>query len=105
MNNGKLKIEKTKEGMNCHIDGPTEKAAIVRDAIIYAMKEMNVKGDEVLPVLGEAVIEFLIVIAKACDEDELELIKCRLLCNKGGLFVDNLPLIACKCFLKIDKKV
>jgi hypothetical protein len=75
MNNGKLKIEKTKEGMNCHIDGPTEKAAIVRDAIIYAMTEMKVNGDEVLPVLGEAVIEFLIVIAKACDEDELELIK------------------------------
>ena len=37
MNNGKLKIEKTEEGMDCHIDGPTEKAAIVRDAIIYAM--------------------------------------------------------------------
>ena len=76
MNNGKLKIEKNAEGMDCHIDGPTEKAAIVRDAIIYAMKETNVDGDEVLPVLGEAVIEFLIVIAKACDEDELELIKC-----------------------------
>ena len=75
MNNGKLKIEKTKEGMECHIDGPTEKAAIVRDAIIYAMQKMKVNGDEVLPVLGEAVIEFLIVIAKACDEDELELIK------------------------------
>jgi hypothetical protein len=75
MNNGKLKIEKTKEGMNCHIDGPTEKAAIVRDAIIYAMQEMKVESDEVLPVLGEAVIEFLIVIAKACDEDEMELIK------------------------------
>ena len=76
MNNGKLKIEKTEEGMDCHIDGPTEKAAIVRDAIIYAMKEMKVNGDEVFPVLGEAVIEFLIVIAKACDEDEQELIKC-----------------------------
>ena len=76
MNNGKLKIEKTKEGMECHIDGPTEKAAIVRDAIIYAMTEMKVNGDEVLPVLGEAVVEFLIVIAKACDEDELELIRC-----------------------------
>ena len=76
MNNGKLKIEKTEEGMDCHIDGPTEKAAIVRDAIIYAMTDMKVNGDEVLPVLGEAVIEFLIVIAKACDEDELELIKC-----------------------------
>ena len=75
MNNGKLKIEKNAEGMDCHIDGPTEKAAVVRDAIIYAMTEMNVNGDEVLPVLGEAVIEFLIVIAKACDEDELELIK------------------------------
>ena len=76
MNKGKLKIEKTKEGMECHIDGPTEKAAIVRDAIFYAMTEMKVNGDEVLPVLGEAVVEFLIVIAKACDEDELELIKC-----------------------------
>ena len=76
MNNGKLKIEKTEEGMDCHIDGPTEKAAIVRDVIIYAMKEMKVNGDEVLPVLGEAVVEFLIVIAKACDEDEMELIKC-----------------------------
>jgi hypothetical protein len=76
MNNGKLKIEKNAEGMDCHIDGPTEKAAIVRDAIFYAMKEMDVNGDEVLPVLGEAVVEFLIVIAKACDEDELELIRC-----------------------------
>ena len=37
---------------------------------------MKVNGDEVLPVLGEAVVEFLIVIAKACDEDELELIRC-----------------------------
>ena len=40
MNNGKLKIEKNEEEMVCHIDGPTEKAAIVRDAIIYAMQEM-----------------------------------------------------------------
>ena len=75
MNNGKLKIEKNAEGMDCHIDGPTEKAAIVRDAIIRAMRVMDVKGDEVMPVLGEAVIEFLIVIAKACNEDELELIR------------------------------
>ena len=76
MNKGKLIIEKNEEKMVCNIiDGPTEKAAIVRDAIIHAMQEMNVKGDEVLPVLGEAGIEFLIVIAKACDEDELELIK------------------------------
>ena len=76
MNKGKLTIEKNEKEMVCHIDGPTEKAAIVRDAIIYAMKEMKVNGDEVLPVLGEAVVEFLIVIAKACDEDELELIRC-----------------------------
>jgi len=76
MNKGKLTIEKNEEEMVCHIDGPTEKAAIVRDAIIHAMTEMKVEGDEVLPVLGEAVIEFLIVIAKACGiEDELELIK------------------------------
>jgi hypothetical protein len=76
MNKGKLTIEKNEKEMVCHIDGPTEKAAIVRDAIFYAMKEMNVNGDEVLPVLGEAVVEFLIAIARACDENELELIRC-----------------------------
>ena len=73
--NGKLKIEKDDDGMTCHIDGETAKAAAVRDAIIRTMRDTGVDGDEVLPVLGEAVIEFLIVIAKACGEDELELIK------------------------------
>ena len=73
--NGKLKIEKDDDGMTCHIDGETAKAAAVRDAIIRAMRDTGVDGDEVLPVLGEAVIEFLIVIAKACNEDELELIR------------------------------
>ena len=72
---GKLKIEKNDEGMTCHIDGETAKTAAVRDAIIRTMREMDVKGDEVMPVLGEAVIEFLIMIAKACNEDELELIR------------------------------
>ena len=72
---GKLKIEKNDEGMTCHIDGEPAKAAAVRDAIIRTMRVMDVKGDEVMPVLGEAVIEFLIVIAKACNEDELQLIR------------------------------
>lgn len=72
---GKLKIEKNDDGMTCHIDGETAKAAAVRDAIIRTMRVMDVKGDEVMPVLGEAVIEFLIVIAKACNEDEMELIR------------------------------
>ena len=72
---GKLKIEKDVDGMTCHIDGETAKAAAVRDAIIRTMRDTGVDGDEVLPVLGEAVIEFLIVIAKACNEDELELIR------------------------------
>ena len=73
--NGKLKIEKDVDGMTCHIDGETAKAAAVMDAIIRTMRDTGVDGDEVLPVLGEAVIEFLIVIAKACNEDELELIR------------------------------
>ena len=73
--NGKLKIEKNDDGMTCHIDGETAKAAAVRDAIIRTMRDTGVDGDEVLPVLGEAVIEFLIVIAKVCNEDELELIR------------------------------
>ena len=72
---GKLKIEKNDDGMTCHIDGETAKAAAVRDAIIRTMRDTGVDGDEVLPVLGEAIIEFLIVIAKACNEDELELIR------------------------------
>ena len=63
---------------DCEFQRPVIRAlhTVVYAAIIYAMKEMKVNGDEVLPVLGEAVVEFLIVIAKACDEDELELIRC-----------------------------
>ena len=71
----KNKIEYDEQGVTCHIVEPTEKAAQVKDAIIRSMRLADVKPEEVLPVLGEAVIEFLIVIAKACNVDELELIR------------------------------
>lgn len=72
----KNKIEYDEQGMTCHIVEPTEKAAQVKDAIIRSMRLADVKAEEVLPVLGEAVIEFLEVIANAVGEDPVELVHC-----------------------------
>ena len=54
MNNGKLKIEKNAEGMDCHIDGLMEKVAIARDAIIYAMfSTLGIAGRKMLIFIGK----------------------------------------------------
>lgn len=71
-----MKIAKTEEGIAYEINEPTAKAEAVKDAIIAAMTKENVQPEEVLPVLGEAVIEFLVLMAKVTDVDELSLIKC-----------------------------
>lgn len=72
----KNKIEYDEQGMTCHIVEPTEKAAQVKDAIIRSMRLADVKAEEVLPVLGEAVIEFLEVVANAVGADPVELVHC-----------------------------
>lgn len=72
----KNKIEYDEQGMTCHIVEPTLKAAQVKDAIIRSMRLADVKPEEVLPVLGEAVIEFLVVIANVVGADAVELIHC-----------------------------
>lgn len=72
----KNKIEYDEQGVTCHIVEPTEKAAKVKDAIIRSMRLADVKPEEVLPVLGEAVIEFLDVVANAVGVDPVELVHC-----------------------------
>ena len=72
----KNKIEYDEQGVICHIVEPTEKAAQVKEAIIRSMRLADVKAEEVLPVLGEAVIEFLVVIANVVGADAVELIHC-----------------------------
>lgn len=71
-----MKIIKTENGIECQINEPTAKAVAVRDAIIDTMKKENVQPEEVLPVLGEAVIEFLVIMAGVTGVDEISLIKC-----------------------------
>ena len=71
-----MKIVKTEEGISYEINEPMAKAEAVKGAIIAAMTKENVQPEEVLPVLGEAVIEFLVIIAKVTEVDELSLIKC-----------------------------
>lgn len=71
-----MKIVKTEEGISYEINEPTAKAEAVKDAIIAVMTKENVQPEEVLPVLGEAVIEFLVIMAKVTEVDELSLIKC-----------------------------
>lgn len=71
-----MKIEKTENGIAYEINEPTAKAEAIKEAIIAAMTKEQVQPEEVLPVLGEAVIEFLVVIANVTGVDELSLIKC-----------------------------
>ena len=72
----KNKSEYDEQGMTCHIVEPTEKAAQVKDAIIRSLRLADVKPEEVLPVLGEAVIEFLVTVANVVGVDAVELIHC-----------------------------
>lgn len=57
------------------IDEPTEKAAYVTSAIALAFKEANIKPEEVMPVLGEAIIQLLTHIANLSGYEPLSLIK------------------------------
>lgn len=57
------------------IEEPTEKAQAVAGAILDAMERTKVHPAEVMPVLGEAVIEFLHAFADTVGYEPLSVIK------------------------------
>ena len=65
----------TEEGVTYTITEPTEKADEVAKAIGIMMKQVGVQPDEVLPVLGEAVIRFLTAVANVMGYEPIELVK------------------------------
>ena len=71
-----MKKKETKDGIEYTIEGPTKAAQDLKNEIIKSMAASRVKGDEVLPVLGEAVIEVLITISNIVGDDPMGLIKC-----------------------------
>lgn len=54
---------------------PTDKAVSVVKALIDAMVESGVDPEEVLPVLGEAVIRFLVPMAETMGYGRKEIVK------------------------------
>ena len=65
----------TEEGVTYSVTEPTEKAEALMKSIGITMETYCVQPDEVLPVLGEAVIRFLTVMANVIECDPLELVK------------------------------
>lgn len=63
------------DSVEYRINEPTLKAAIVTDSILEAFKSAGVDAEEVLPVLGEAVIRLLSSIANLSGYEPLSLIK------------------------------
>ena len=57
------------------VEKSTNKAVSIVKALIYAMLESGVEPEEVLPVLGEAVIRFLIPMAETMGYDRKEIVK------------------------------
>ena len=57
------------------ITEPTQKATYVTSAIVLAFKEANVEPEEVMPVLGEAIIQLLTHIANLSGYEPLSMIK------------------------------
>ena len=57
------------------VEKPTDKAVVVVKALVDAMVESGVEFEEVLPVLGEAVIRFLVPMAETMGYGRKEIVK------------------------------
>lgn len=64
-----------KDSVEYFIDKPTEKAAFVTKAIVDAFMKAKVDPEEVMPVLGEAIIQLLTHIANLSGYEPLSMIK------------------------------
>jgi len=70
-----MKKRKTKNGVAYEIVEPTETAVDLSLAIYKIMRDNDVQPEDVLPVLGEAVIRFLVPLASKFGCNEKELVK------------------------------
>ena len=66
---------KTEDVETYIIEEPTEKSQVLLRAITDGIVQAGVQSDEVLPVLGEAVIRFLTCVAEVSGIEPLSLIK------------------------------
>ena len=57
------------------IEGPTDKATVVLEVITDSMESAGVEPEEVMPVLGEAVIRFLYCVAEVAGYEPMEIVK------------------------------
>jgi hypothetical protein len=65
----------TDKGVTYQINEPTVKAQFVVNYILKAFKDADVKPEEVLPVLGEAVIRLLTSVAEVSGYEPIEMVK------------------------------
>lgn len=57
------------------INEPTIKAKAVIDYLVTGMQVSQVAPKEIMPVLGETVIRFLITVADICGYDKKDIVK------------------------------
>lgn len=71
----KAKVKVGKKMTTYSTNGSTEVAQEISKAIICIMSEHNVKPHEILGVLGESVVNFLIIVSEPLGYDKLKIIK------------------------------
>lgn len=71
----KAKVEVGEEMITYSTNGPTEVAQEICKAMICIMSDHNVQPHEILGVLGESVVGFLVTIAEPLGYDKREIIK------------------------------
>ena len=71
----KAKVKVGEEMTTYSTNGPTEVAQEIGKAIICIMSEHDVQPHEILGVLGESVVGFLVTIAEPLGYDKREIIK------------------------------
>lgn len=70
-----MKVIENVGGKTYVIEGPTDKATVVLEAIFDGMESAGLEYKEVMPVLGEAVIRFLCCIAKIAGCEPMDMVK------------------------------
>lgn len=69
---------KKKRNENCTtytIDSPSDLGGVISESIFKAMADNRVMPDEVLPILGESVVRFLMMVAEPLGYEKKEIVK------------------------------
>ena len=70
-----MKKKRNENGTTYTIDSPSDLGGVISESIFKEMADNEVLPDEVLPILGEAVVRFLMMVAEPLGYEKKEIVK------------------------------